>query len=243
MFRTTKIPVGLVECLRSAGRKEARLDGTKRAGVPMFRRIPAGVFGLVLLALPSNARQGSVPAPATQASPAGAEKAAPKPATGDPNYVIGPQDILDVSVWKEPEISRAVPVRPDGKISLPLLNDVQAAGLTPAQLITQIATGLSKFMTNPEVTVIVTGINSQRFYILGEVTRAGGYVLLPGMTVLQAVSNAGGLTQFTNGKKIYVLRPENGKQTKLYFNYKDALQGKHEEQNIVLKAGDTVVVP
>ena len=209
----------------------------------MFKRIPMGVFCLVLLAVPSNARQGSVPASATPGSSAGAGQSAPKAATADPNYVIGPQDILDVSVWKEPEVSRAVPVRPDGKISLPLLNDVQAAGLTPGQLMAQIATGLGKFMTNPEVTVIVTAINSQRVYILGEVMRSGGYVMLPGMTVLQAISNAGGLTQFANGKKIYVLRQDGQKQDKFFFNYKEVLDGKHPEENIVLKSGDTVVVP
>src|ERR1700722_1853159 len=159
----------------------------------MLRRIPAGVFALALLALPACAQQTAVPS--TPSSATGGDRVAPKAATADPNYVIGPQDILDVSVWKEPEVSRSVPVRPDGEMSLPLLNDVQAAGLTPAQLTTQISTGLNKFMTNPEVTVIVTQINSQRVYVLGEVTRSGGYILLPGMTVLQAISNAGGLTQ------------------------------------------------
>ena len=209
----------------------------------MLRRIPVGVFGLALLAIPASAQQDAVAARAKPAAAPAAEKAAPKPATADPNYLIGPQDVLDISVWKEPEVSRSVPVRPDGKISLPLLNDVQAAGLTPSQLITQITTGLSKFMTNPEVTVIVTAINSQHVYILGEVGRPGGYALLPDMTILQAISNAGGLTQFANGKKIYVLRPDGPKQDKLFFNYKEVLNGKHPEQNITLRQGDTVVVP
>jgi len=163
--------------------------------------------------------------------------------TGDSDYVVGPQDIIDVSVWREPEVSRSVPVRPDGKISLPLLNDVQAAGLTPAQLTTQISTGLNKYMANPEVTVIVTQINSQRVYILGEVTRSGGYILLPGMTVLQAISNAGGLTLNANGKKIYVLRTNGAKQDKLFFNYNKVLGGQHTDQNVVLRSSDTVVVP
>jgi polysaccharide biosynthesis/export protein len=165
------------------------------------------------------------------------------PATTDPNYEIGAQDVLDINVWKEPDISRLVPVRPDGKISLPLLNDVQAAGLTPAQLTAQITTGLTKYMTNPQVTVIVNQINSQRFYILGQVTRAGAYLLLPGMTVLQALSNAGGFTEFANMKRIYVLRQENGKEEKFFFNYKDVSGGKHNEQNIMIKAGDTIFVP
>ena len=123
-----------------------------------------------------------------------------------PNYVIGAQDVLDINVWKEPDVSRVVPVRPDGKISLPLLNDVQAAGLTPAQLAAQITESLKKYVTNPQVTVIVTTINSQRVYILGEVTRPGAFPLIPGMSVLQALSSAGGFTQFAKVKSIFVRR-------------------------------------
>ncbi len=163
--------------------------------------------------------------------------------TGDPSYVIGPTDVLDISVWKEPEVSRTVPVRPDGRISLPLLSDVQAAGLTPTQLAAHITESLRKFMTGPQVTVIVATINSQRIYILGEVTRTGAYPLLPGMTVLQALSSAGGFTQFANIKNIYLLRQENGQQVKHAFNYKDVTNGKKPEQNVVLKAGDTIIVP
>jgi polysaccharide export outer membrane protein len=163
--------------------------------------------------------------------------------TGDPSYVIGPTDVLDISVWKEPEISRVVPVRPDGRISLPLLSDLQAAGLTPTQLAAHITDSLKKFMTGPQVTVIVATINSQRIYILGEVTRAGAFPLLPGMTVLQALSSAGGFTQYANIKNIYLLRQENGQQVKYAFNYKDVTNGKKSEQNVVLKAGDTIIVP
>ena len=165
------------------------------------------------------------------------------PATSDPNYVIGAQDVLDIDVWKEAELTRSVPVRPDGKISLPLLNDVQAAGLTPTQLSEEITTELKKFITDPQVTVIVTEINSQRVYILGEMTRPGAYPLLPGMTVLQALSSAGGFTPFANMKKIYVLRNEGGKQEKFPFNYKDVVKGKNADQNVVLKPGDQIVVP
>jgi polysaccharide export outer membrane protein len=146
-------------------------------------------------------------------------------------------------VWKEPELSREIPVRPDGKISLPLLNDVMAAGLTPEELAAQLTTGLNKYMTKPQVTVIVTQINSKRIYILGEVARAGSYMLLPGMTVLQALSNAGGFTPYSNLKNIYVLRQESGRQTKLFFNYKDVISGKSSAQNVLLKTGDTIVVP
>ena len=178
--------------------------------------------------------------PATSAAPS---NAAQRAATSDPNYLIGGQDVLDVSVWKEAELTRTVPVRPDGKISMPLLNDVQAAGLTPTQLADQIRESLKKFVTDPQVTVIVTQINSQRIYILGEVTRAGAYPLLPNMTILQGLSSAGGFTQFANLKKIYMFRTENGKQVRYPFNYKDVINGKSQDENVVLKAGDTIVIP
>lgn len=184
--------------------------------------------------------QAAIPA---MASDPAKNDAAKKSATTDPNYVIGAQDILDISVWKEPDVSRVVPVRPDGKISLPLLNDVQAAGLTPAQLAAQVTESLKKYVTNPQVTVIVTTINSQRVYILGEVTRPGAFPLLPGMSVLQALSSAGGFTQFAKVKSIFVRRMEDGKEVKYPFNYKDVINGKKPEQDILLKAGDTIVVP
>jgi len=200
------------------------------------------VLGLALSVTPVLAQkteyQPSPTNPATNSSEALQKSAAP-----DPNYVIGSQDVLDISVWKEAELTRTVPVRPDGKISLPLLNDVQAAGLTPTQLAELITTGLKKFVTDPQVTVIVAQINSQRVYIMGEVARAGAYPLLPDMTFLQALSSAGGFTQFAKLTKIYMFRMENGKQVKYPFNYKDVISGKHPEQNVVLKAGDTIVVP
>ena len=195
------------------------------------------------LTLPASAQSELNQKPSTQvqASIKGSSGRVVTPA--DPNYIIGPQDVVDISVWKEPDLSRVVPVRPDGKISLPLLNDVQASGLTPAQLGAQITTNLTKYVTNPQVTVIVSQINSQRIYILGEVSRAGGYTLVPDMNVLQALSNAGGLTAFANSKKIYILRQDNGKQQKIPFNYKEVLSGKDPGQNIALKPGDTIVVP
>src|ERR1700756_4655017 len=201
------------------------------------------VIGLLAAAIPVQAQQDNNKKQPSDANTTAAQAAPKKAATDDPNYVIGPQDVLDISVWKEPELTRAVPVRPDGKISMPLLNDVQAAGLTPIQLAANITAGLKKFVTDPQVTIIVKQINSQRVYILGEVTRAGAYPLLPNMTVLQALSHGGGFTQFANLKKIYVLRVENGKQEKHSFNYKDVVAGKAADQNIFLKAGDTIVVP
>ena len=161
----------------------------------------------------------------------------------DPNYVIGAQDVLSISVWKEPDLSESVPVRPDGKITMPLLNDVQAAGLTPMQLAQSITEKLKKFISAPQVSVIVTTINSQRIYILGEVARPGAMPLLGDMTVLQAISNAGGLSPFANAKGIYVLRNQGGTEQRLAFNYKKAVKGDAADQNIVLKPGDTVVVP
>jgi polysaccharide export outer membrane protein len=198
------------------------------------------VTALVCAAAPQQKPESNPPA---QTSSADANGGAHKAATSDPNYVIGGQDVLDISVWKEAELTRTVPVRPDGKISLPLLNDVQAAGLTPTQLAAQITESLKKYVTDPQVTVIVSVINSQRIYILGEVNRAGAYPLLPNMTLLQGLSSAGGFTQFANLKKIYMFRMENGKQVKYPFNYKDVLSGKATDQNVVLKAGDTIVVP
>jgi polysaccharide export outer membrane protein len=167
----------------------------------------------------------------------------PAAATDDPTYVIGPQDGLNINVWKEAELSGPLQVRPDGKISIPLLNDVQASGQTAMQLSAQITTGLKKYIADPHVTVIVTAINSRRVYVLGEVAHAGGFGLIPGMTVLQAIANADGLTQFAHGKRIYVLRNENGKQVKYPFNYNKVVNGQNQEQNIELKSGDTVVVP
>lgn len=211
----------------------------------MFRRLLLlGVIWLAVSAIPALAQDDASPKkPAQPAVPAMSSTDAKKPATADPNYVIGDQDVLDISVWKEPEVSRVVPVRPDGKISLPLLNDVQAAGLTPAQLAAEITESLKKYVTSPQVTVIVTTINSQRVYILGEVTRPGAFPLLPGMSVLQALSSAGGFTQFAKVKNIFVRRIENGRESKYPFNYKDVVNGKRPEQDILLKAGDTIVVP
>ncbi len=170
-------------------------------------------------------------------------KTAPPVASVDPDYKIGPQDVLRIDVWKEPDISRTIPVRPDGKISVPLLNDVQAAGMTAMQLSASLRESLSKFLTNPQVTVTVSEINSRRVYITGEVSRAGALPLLPNMTVLQALSSAGGFTQFAKLKNIYVLRTEDGKQVKHPFNYKEVVKGNLPEQNILLQPGDVIVVP
>lgn len=194
--------------------------------------------------------------PASSQSPAGQEKkeeakdaksqatpSAAQAAAQDPAYKIGAQDVLRIDVWREDQLTRTVPVRPDGKITLPLLNDVQAVGLTPTELAGVIRDGLKKYVTNPQVTVSVSEINSRRIYVTGEVTKAGAYQLLPHMTVLQALSGSGGFTAFARVKNIYVLRTENGKPVKIPFNYKEAIAGKNPEQNIELQSGDVVVVP
>jgi len=158
------------------------------------------------------------------------------------DYVIGADDTLHISVWKESDLSETLPVRPDGKISMPLLGDVEAAGMTPTQLGSSIQDKLKKYIADPRVTVVVTAMNSQRIFVTGEVTHAGAMPLLPHMTMLQALA-AAGFTQFANLKAIYLLRMENEKQVKLPFNYKEVVKGHAPEQNIVLRPGDTVVVP
>jgi len=166
-----------------------------------------------------------------------------KAATEDPNYSIAPEDVLTIDVWEEPEISRTVPVRRDGKISLPLLNDLQAAGLTPTQLGSEIVEKLRATIVHPQVTVIVAQMSGLRIYVLGQVTRAGAYPLVPDMTVMQALSIAGGFTPYANMKKISVMRKENGADKIFAVNYKEVVRGRKAEQNIHLKAGDTIVVP
>jgi polysaccharide biosynthesis/export protein len=161
----------------------------------------------------------------------------------DAAYKIGPEDVLQIDVWKEAEITRSVPVRPDGKITLPLLNDVQAAGLTPMELAGVISEGLKKYINNPQVTVSVSTVNSRRVYVTGEVTKPGAFPLLPNMTVLQALTSAGGFTQFAKIKNTYVLRTEGGQQVKHPFNYKAVVEGRKPEDNIQLQPGDTIVVP
>ena len=170
--------------------------------------------------------------------------------SGD-DYIIGPQDVVAINVWREPELSRAVPVRPDGKISLPLVGEVKASGLTPQMLQTRIAKELEMYLQKPEVTVIVQEANNHRFNIVGEVQRPGSYLLTKRTTVLDAIAMAGGFREFAKVKKIYVLRPvpiqPNGtvhlNDARIHFNYRDVITGKHSAQNVELKPGDTVVVP
>jgi polysaccharide export outer membrane protein len=166
----------------------------------------------------------------------------PSGSPAGPEYVIGPEDVLHIAVWKESDLTATLPVRPDGKISLPLLDDVQAAGMTPKQLAASVTEKLRKYIADPRVTVVVTAINSKRIFLVGEVMHPGATTMLPNMTVLQALSSAG-LTQFANTKRIYVLRTENGKQRKLPVNYRQLVKGEQIDQNYLLQPGDTIVVP
>ena len=197
------------------------------------------LLGFAAMGMRAQDDAGQNAAKAAQATAPEAPMSAPETPA---DYVIGADDTLHISVWKETELTATLPVRPDGKISLPLLNDVAAAGLTPMQLAASITEKLKKYIADPRVTVVVTAMNSRRVFVTGEVTRPGAMALLPNMTVLQAISTAG-FTQFANVKKIYLLRTENGRQVKLPFNYKEVVKGDHPEQNIRLIPGDTIVVP
>jgi polysaccharide export outer membrane protein len=190
------------------------------------------------------------PAPATAADKQAGEKTGEKSAPGsraahsDNSYVIGANDVLAINVWKEPDISRSVPVRSDGKISLPLVGELQASGQTPQQLEQEITKRLQSYISEPEVTVIVTDSKSQKVNIMGMVARPGAYLLTSSTTVLDAVAMAGGFKDFAKQKSIYVLRQApDGTQQRIPFNYKDVIKGKNPEQNIRLQSGDTVVVP
>jgi polysaccharide export outer membrane protein len=162
----------------------------------------------------------------------------------DDTFVIGNNDVLSVNVWKQPDISRSIPVRSDGKISLPLVGEVQAAGRTPLQLQVDIAGKLRTYIAEPEVTVMVQQINSEKFNILGQVVKPGSYSLIRGTTVLDAIALANGFRDFAKQKAIYVIRQDpGGGQSRIAFNYKDVIKGKHPEQNITLEPHDTIVVP
>jgi len=191
--------------------------------------------------------------PESADSPAPSEAAAPRSAEVDRaasnralayEYLIGAGDTLQVSVWNEPNVSvQSAVVRPDGKITMPLIKEVEVAGLTPPQAEKIITASLSRYITDANVTVVVSAINSKKVYVIGAVRKEGTLPYTYGMSVLQALSEAGGLTEYAKRKKIYVLRAENGRDYRLGFNYDEAVRGERMEQNIVLLPGDTVVIP
>ncbi len=176
--------------------------------------------------------------PATQSSRVGSTQ------VSSAEYIIGSDDILAINVWNEPQISRVVPVRPDGRISLPLIDAVQASGLTPLKLQEVIAEKLKDYVANPEVTVIVQEVRSKKVNVLGQVQRPGTFPLTEPMRVLDAIAAAGGFLEFAKVTKVYILRTEpDGAQQRLPFNYKDVVRGRNLQQNVQLKPGDTIIVP
>jgi len=202
-------------------------------------------FSVCSLSAAQGASRNTPPSNALIQAPLSAPETDPSLSKAhDDSFVIGNDDVLAVNVWKEPDISRSIPVRSDGKISLPLVGELQAAGRTPLLLEQDIAAKLKNYIAEPEVTVIVQQINSQKFNILGQVTRPGSYPITNNATVLDAIAVAGGFRDFAKQKSIYVLRQNaDGSQTRIPFNYKDVLQGKNSRQNVKLQPRDTIVVP
>ena len=220
---------------------------------PFCRRRVLAAMGIASLCLVPAWSQNKKSIPAGQGSTEYARLATdnPVPVTsangamaGNDHYLIGNEDVLAINVWKEPDVSRMVPVRSDGKISLPLIGEVQAAGRTPKELESQIAKGLRDYISEPEVTVIVQETKSRRFSILGQVQRPGSYLLNGDMRVLDAIAIAGGFRDFAKVKNIRILRQQaEGKQVSLPFNYKDVVKGTNPGQNVELQPKDTIYVP
>jgi polysaccharide export outer membrane protein len=212
------------------------------------RRLRSTILICGLAAGQAWAQEGSTKSEQVMAAsaigqPASSEQPLPPKAEGD-SFVIGADDVLAVNVWKEPDISRSIPVRSDGKITLPLVGEFQAGGQTPRQLEKEIAAKLQNYIFEPEVTVMVQEIRSQRFNVLGQVAKPGSYLLANSARVLDAIALAGGFRDFAKKKSIYVLRsnPEGG-QSRLPFNYVEVIKGKSLAQNVELKPHDTVIVP
>jgi polysaccharide biosynthesis/export protein len=205
----------------------------------------SGRLGLTIAAACLVAVGTTAKAQTPVASQQMAPTSAPAPAgvALPPGYVIGPEDVLTIVVWREKDMSTDAVVRPDGQISVPLLNDLQAAGLTPDQLKAAIEKAALKLMAEPNATVIVKAINSRKVHIVGNVIKGGTYPLAGDMTVLQLIAQAGGLQEWADAKHISVMRKQDGKDVALKFNYKDVVKQKNLQQNVLLKPGDTVIVP
>jgi polysaccharide export outer membrane protein len=180
---------------------------------------------------------------ATGRQPAGSPSAVPTGIEPPPGYVIGAEDVLAVVFWREKDLSSDVAVRPDGKITLPLINDIDAAGLTPEQLRDRVNKMAVQFVEDPNVTVVVKAINSRKVYITGQVPKPGAYPLGGPTTVLQLIAMAGGVAEYAESENISIMRTENGRPQAIPFNYKDVAKRKNLSQNIELRPGDTVVVP
>lgn len=204
-------------------------------------KIKIATLALALAVTTANAQQPPSAPAQNGKPPAGVD--IPAGVVPPPDYIIGPEDVLAVLFWREKEMSSDVVVRPDGMISLPLLNDVHASGLTPDQLRLHLTEAAAKFVTDPTVSIVVKAINSRKVYVTGMVGRPGPYPLTGPTTVIQMLAIAGGVHEFADEKNITILRTENGRQIALRFNYKDVSRRKHLEQNIELKPGDTIIVP
>ena len=210
----------------------------------------ASVFAAAAMLLTANvasaqkasAKGGPSPSKGNVTSPA-ANAPVAAPAVVPAEYVIGADDVLSVVFWRDKDLTTDVSVRPDGNISIPLINDVHAAGLTPAQLKDKIVDEAKKYIEDPSITVVVKTINSRKVFITGEVKKPGPYALTGSTSVLQLISMAGGLDDYAKSEKITIVRSENGKQTSYRFNYKEVLEQKKLAQNIELRPGDTVIVP
>ena len=198
----------------------------------------AVIAALCAVAMPDTLLAQQPPAASPNAS-AAIPTAAPLPT----DYVIGPDDVLTIVFWREKDLSGDVAVRPDGRISLPLLNDIDAAGLTPEQLRLRVTEAAEKLLETPTVTVVVKQINSRKVFITGQVGKPGPYPLSGPTTVVQLITMAGGVLEYADDKNISILRSEGGKQISLRFNYDEVKKRKKLEQNILLKPGDTVIVP
>jgi polysaccharide export outer membrane protein len=195
----------------------------------------SGACAAALLAQSS----AGLPSPPTPAPGA----AGPPGAAVSADYTIGPEDVLSVVFWRDKELSADVTVRPDGKITLPLLNDVQAAGLTPDELRRTVIEGAQRFFEEPSAMVVVKQVNSRKVFITGQVEKPGPYALTSPLNVMQLIAMAGGIKEFSNGKKILIMRSENGRPVAYPFDYESVAKRKNLRQNIELKPGDTVIVP
>jgi polysaccharide biosynthesis/export protein len=204
--------------------------------------VPALTIGVTMLGASAAWAQQGVATPGEQVQPDAAQMIAKAPEL-PPDYVIGPDDILGIVFWELANHGGEVVVRPDGKITLPLIDDVHAAGLTPEQLRDRIVAASQKFVRDPSVSVVVKQINSRKVYVTGQVRTPGTFPLTGPTTVLQMLALAGGVADFAKRDRIMVMRTEAGRTVSYRFNYKDVSQGKNLEQNILLKPGDTVVVP
>jgi polysaccharide biosynthesis/export protein len=202
------------------------------------------VLGVVLVFLVPGLGQAQSSDKGDASTPGAQGAAGASGKAHDASFIIGNDDVLAISVWKEPDLTKSIPVRSDGKISLPLVGEVQAAGKTPLQLENDISEKLKGYITAPEVNVIVQQVNSRKFNILGEVGRPGSYSLTASMTIVDAIADAGGFKDFAKKSGIYVLRKgADGQQVKLNFNYKEFIKGKNTDKNIKIEPNDTIIVP